>query len=60
MELLLLSNPGRRVSRCSRMRPRALVEFVAGRRVTFLPYALADHAEYVRTVAEALGNTTSK
>jgi dipeptidase E len=55
MELLLLSNsrsPGQPMFAHA---AEALVEFVAGRRVTFLPYALADHAEYVRTVAEALG-----
>ena len=55
MELLLLSNsrsPGQPMFAHA---AEALVEFVAGRRVTFLPYALADHAEYVRTVTEALG-----
>jgi len=55
MELLLLSNsrsPGQPMFAHA---VEALVEFVAGRRVTFLPYALADHAEYVQTVTEALG-----
>ena len=55
MELLLLSNsrsPGQPMFAHA---AEALVEFVAGRQVTFLPYALADHADYVHTVAEALG-----
>ncbi|MDT7639103.1 MAG: dipeptidase [Pseudonocardiales bacterium] len=55
MELLLLSNsrsPGQPMLAHA---ADALVKFVAGRRVTFLPYALADHSEYAEAVAGALG-----